>query len=96
MTEYNNDSERVEEARYGELTIEHIRWGNDDDLSSDNKVLSYHYCTDEELGLERTPETVIYPWFESEEREMETYRKKFKCIDKEDTVIWGDYNSSKA
>ena len=27
---------------------------------------------------------------------MQTYRKKFKCVDKKDLVIWGDYNSKKA
>ena len=27
---------------------------------------------------------------------MDTYRKKFKCVDPEDLIIWGDYNSRRA
>ena len=28
--------------------------------------------------------------------EVDIYRNKFKCIDEENLVIWGDYNSAKA
>ena len=28
--------------------------------------------------------------------QVKIHRKKFKCIDKKDTVIWGDYNSPAA
>ena len=96
LTEYNSDTEILEEAKYGELTIEGYGWGNEEDLAEETNGISFHYCTDEELGLVRTSETVIYPWKESLDYEVETYRKKFKCIDKEDTVIWGNYNSAKA
>ena len=27
---------------------------------------------------------------------MQRYRRKFKCIKPEDTVVWGDYNSEPA
>ena len=30
------------------------------------------------------------------ENEILTYRKKFKCINRKDLSIWGDYNSAKA
>ena len=29
-------------------------------------------------------------------KEVDIYSKKFKCINPEDLVIWGDYNSQKA
>lgn len=96
LTAYDSNTEVVEEERYGELIIEHYGWGYGDGISSGSKQIDYHWCSDEELGLVRGPETIIYPIFESSKAEMETYRKKFKCINKEDMVIWGDYNSAKA
>ena len=95
LTRYNQDTEIIEKPEYGELKIEHFGWGNSEGGTVDQKPLDYHYCSDEELGITRTPETVVYPWQERIETEVMTYRKKFKCIDKEDTVIWGDYNSAK-
>lgn len=38
----------------------------------------------------------MFPIVQSAKLELLTYRKKFKCIDKEDLQIWGDYNSAKA
>ena len=57
--------------------------------------MSYHWCSDEELGIAPGDKTQIYPIFESSRDEVLTYRKKFKCIDPEDMVIWGDYDSKK-
>ena len=95
LTMYNTDTEILEDKSYGELTIEHFGWGNSEANIVDTEPLDFHYCSDEELGITRTAETVVYPWFERIETEVMTYRKKFKCISKEDTVIWGDYNSAK-
>ena len=36
------------------------------------------------------------PIFEGSQDEFNTYRKKFKCIDNDSMIIWGDYNSKKA
>lgn len=96
ITEYNSDPNPVEEAQYGELIIEHYGWGYGDGIGSGSRPLNYHTCTDEELGYVRTENTVIYPVYESSQAEVDTYRKKFKCIPNEDLVIWGDYNSAKA
>ena len=42
------------------------------------------------------PDTIMYPIVEASKKEFNTYKKKFKCIDKNDLVIWGDFNSPKA
>ena len=99
LTEYDSNREVIEEARYGELIIEHYGWGCSDNgiVANDcSKALEYHYCSDEELGFTPGPDTLIYPIIETSVNEVETWKKKFKCIKKEELVIWGDYNSAKA
>ena len=96
LTEYDSNTEVIEEARYGELVIEHYGWGNGDTIGSGSKTLDSHYCSDEELGFTPGPNTSIYPIFESSISVVTTWKKKFKCVDKKDLVIWGDYNSAKA
>ena len=96
LTEYNSDTTVTEEERFGELIIEHYGWGYGDEIGSVSRPLDYHFCSDEELGFADGPDTAIYPIFESSLSEVQTYRKKFKCVDKKDLVIWGDYNSQKA
>ena len=96
LTEYDSNTEIVEEEPYGELIIEHYGWGYGDGIGSGSRAIDYHWCTDEELGIARGPTTVIYPIVESSMAEVRTYRKKFKCINNDDLVIWGDYNSAKA
>ena len=63
LTEYNADPEPTEDAKYGELIIEHTGWGLTESNSVEEKTLEFHYCSDEELGLMRTPETVVYPFY---------------------------------
>ena len=96
LTEYDSNREIIEKPEYGELIIEHYGWGYEGELGSRSLSLDYHYCSDEELGFVRGPETLIYPIFESSLQEVETYKKKFKCVDREHLNIWGDYNSRKA
>ena len=97
ITEYSQDEERIEEAKYGELRIEHYGWGNTQARELDpNGLIQNHWCTDEELGINRTSDTVMYPLREQQQAELLTYRKKFKCIDKDQLSIWGDFNSLKA
>ena len=99
LTEYDNNTERIEvPEKYGELVIEHFGWGYDDDkISSGTRpAIENHYCSDEELGFIQGPSTKVFPIFESSVNEVKTYKKKFKCINEEEIVIWGDYNSQKA
>ena len=60
LTRYNSNTTLTEEFRYGELVFEHFGWGNTD-LSTDRRMLKSHFCTDEELGIERTENTVMFP-----------------------------------
>ena len=55
------------------------------------KAIDYHYCTDEELGIVPGPNTEIYPPNKETAEEFFMYKKKFKCVNREDRVIWGDY-----
>ena len=96
LTEYDSNTEVIEEKRYGELVIEHYGWGYEGTIGTQTRQVNYHYCSDEELGFTQGPDTAIYPIFPSSRAEVETYRKKFKCVDREDLVVWGDYNSQKA
>ena len=87
----------IEEARFGELIIEHYGWGYDEEqIGNQSGELSYRYCSDEELGLANSPSATIYPIVKTSLAEVQIYRKKFKCVDQKDLVIWGDYNSAKA
>ena len=43
-----------------------------------------------------SPERVIHQVIDSSLNEVKTNRKKFKCINKADLEIWGDYNSKSA
>lgn len=96
LTVYDSNTTVVEEPRYGELIIEHYGWGYNDTIGSQSRAINYHWCSDYELGLERDGNNLIYDVRESSMWEVTTYRKKFKCIDPEDLVIWGDYNSAAA
>ena len=97
LTEYDNNTEVIEDLSYGELVIEHYYWGYDDDgFNAGTRAVDYHYCSDEELGFSPGPATTIYPIFSSSVSEVKMWKKKFKCLNKEDMVIWGNYNSKEA
>ena len=66
LTEYNSNTEIIEEPeKYGELVLGQYGWGNDDALESSSNNIDFHYCSDEELGFERTDNTLLYPVKES-------------------------------
>ena len=65
LTEYDSNTEIVEEERYGELIIEHYGWGYGEGISSGSNAIDFHWCSDEELGFVQGPNTVIYPILES-------------------------------
>ena len=95
LTEYDSNKEIIEEERYGELIIEHYGWGYSDTFGNASLDLDFHYCTDEELGYSIGPKTRIFPVFEDQKYEVDIYRKKFKCVNESDLIIWGDYSSRK-
>ena len=93
ITAYDDETAIIEDPTYGELIFEHYGWGYDGGLKTQRREIEHHYCTDEELGIVKGPETVIFPLNERKKLWFETYRKKFKCINKSELVIWGDYDS---
>ena len=98
LTEYDDEQEIIERPEYGELILEQYSWGNDGELGSKSTAIDYDYCTDEQLGLSdeaSDDEPWVYPIYKSSLGEVTTWKKKFKCIKKEDMIIWGDFNSPK-
>ena len=97
LTEYDSNPEVIEvPEKYGELIIAHHRWGNLSKQSWELRNLDAHYCSDQELGIVPGDETLIYPTYERSREEVQVYRRKFKCIEERDMMIWGDFNSAKA
>ena len=39
LTEYNSNTELIEEPRYGELVIEHVGWGNEEYISRQSNAI---------------------------------------------------------
>ena len=46
LTEYDSNTELLEEERYGELVISKYGWGNDENFSFYNDVIDSHFCSD--------------------------------------------------
>ena len=64
LTEYDSNTEIIEvPEKYGELVIEHHGWDfvNETPENFDRTQVKSHYCSDEELGFVRGPDTLIYP-----------------------------------
>ena len=93
LTQYDSNTTLTEDKRYGELVIEHYGWGYSDDILSSRRKIDNHFCSDEELGIVKGPDTIIYPTVPSMLNEVNTYKKKFKCVNPDDLVIWGNYDS---
>ena len=93
LTGFNSDTEILEDPKYGKLKVIHFGWGNTDGLLSTPEPIENHFCSLEELGITPGEKTKIYPIYKSSQKEVHTYRKKFKCINSQDMVIWGDFNS---
>ena len=93
LTKYDSNTTLTEEKQYGELVIEHYGWGYSDDIQSSKRYIDNHFCSDEELGIVKGPNTIIYPTVTSMQKEVNTFKKKFKCVNPEDLTIWGNYDS---
>lgn len=62
LTEYDSNTEVIEDSRYGELIIEHYGWGYADSIGSKSTGIENHWCSDEELGIKKGADTLIFPW----------------------------------
>jgi len=97
LTRFDSNTTVTEDKRYGELRIEQYGWGNEElGYGYGTTPIENHFCSDEELGYERTESTRIFPVFPRSQREVDNYRNKWKCVDESKLGIWGDYNSAQA
>ena len=87
LTAYDSETESIERPEYGELAISSWRWGFKEDIGSVKQEYETHNCSDEELGLADSKNSLTYPLVKSHAKEVVTYKKKFKCINKEDLTI---------
>ena len=92
LTNYDDETEPLYDSRYGDLTLEHHGWDSLR-LETSSTALPTHSCSDEELGLDANAE---FPIFAGSFNEVKTWKKKFRCTNNENLVIYGDYNSPKA
>lgn len=102
LTPYDSTTEPIYDSRYGELIIEHYGWGNDGEISVTRRELENHQCSEAELGLSAGTDehgassSFAFPIFATSYNVVNTWKKKFRCMRREDLEIWGDYNSDKA
>ena len=97
FTAYDGETEVIEEARYGEMSFEYVGWGNGEEFAdSEYYHIDYDWCTEEQLGLVEGPNTEAFPIFKQSMNEVKTWKKKFKCPNRDQLQLWGDYNSAKA
>ena len=74
LTEYDSIREIIEDREYGELFFEWYGWGYGDSIGSKSTELEYHYCSEQELGLQESTDSLIYPVQESYKRHVELYK----------------------
>ena len=92
LTNYDDETEPLYDPRYGDLTLEHYGWDSIG-LQPSSTVLPTRNCSDEDLGLDASAD---FPIFAGSFNEVKTWKKKFRCTNEKNLVIYGDYNSAKA
>ena len=96
FTGYDNETELFDDPTIGQVVFNHYKWGENADgsYSSGRYPIKSHSCTRAELGLEGDPvESKFLPINERFKSTVSLYQKKFLCLDKEDLVMFGDWNS---
>ena len=97
ITGYDSVTEDTFDKSYGELTFATSEWGfKDGEPYVEYTDLESHPCSEEELGFENGDETIFMPITESSIPTVSIKRKTFKCINKEDSYIFGNYDSNAA
>ena len=104
LSAYDSEQEFIEDPDYGTLKAYHYEWGFDEIQSSRLIEIETRRCTEEDLYLneeedeemgQNESQSKMYTLHEQGKSSVEYYKKKFRCIDEEISVI-GDYNSDKA
>ena len=101
FTEWDDNPDPILDKSYGRIVFYRETYSIDANhtVFYDHVELPSHYCSAEELNLEKSPESVanvFFPIAQKYERDMKAYHKKFLCLDEEDMRLQGDYSSETA
>ena len=90
LTEYDSNTEPIEDPTYGTLDVIHNIWDVKDDgtVLWAQPILETHACSERELGLladqeqaENKNSVGAFKIFETSYNEVRVWQKKFKCLD---------------
>ena len=99
FTAYDNNREVILDKSIGELAFIAYEWGEDEagNVFVKRERIPSYQCTKDELGLGSSDsESRFYPAYATHQFSLEKIQKKFRCIDKENMYIYGDWNSKRA
>jgi len=99
FTAYDSETEYILTKDYGELFMNGYAWGPTEDggFFTERKRLNDHICTLEELSYGGDPKNHrFFPVHAASEGIVKFYQKKFLCLEPEDLLVYGDYNTGKA
>ena len=94
ITAYDSETEVPKDLhRYGELVFERQSFGIDEQGETYNRKIAMEtdYCTDEELGLVDESEYHVHSTYE---KEIQLWKRKFKCAKPDDYYLSGNYHTS--
>lgn len=83
---------------YGELVVNSIEWGQNEDGSyyRNEYPLETRNCTDLELGLKVQHKSKFYPTHEFSKRFLDLYEDKLLCLKEDDLIISGSWGNGRA
>lgn len=96
---YDSSTEPLLEKKYGEFKFMRSSWGKDenDKVYWRNEEIPSHICTREELGLDPSENgSNFLPIKPVHISEISSHQKKLRCIDKDELIVSGHYNSATA
>ena len=86
LTEFDENSDVIEDPDYGELKAYYNTWGLKDspDAGEVFTEIPTSFCTKKQLGLAEDQENrLFYPKHKNAVNDLEKYNKKFRCFDSE-------------
>ena len=98
LVDYDGNKEVVFDKTYGEIVFTLASWGINEDESIFSNIpdLETYPCTPEELGLTENDSTRFMPLNEDSRPAVALKQASLVCMKKEDSFIYGDYNSNNA
>ena len=96
-----NNPEPILDKSFGRIAFYRETYGFDanETLIYKYEELPSHYCTREELNLDKSTEkqeNVFFPIASRYEKDMKEQNKKFMCLEPEDTRLQGDFSTNSA